>query len=1067
MKRILITLVSVLFISASITAGQPQTGNDNMILGTWYCAGPFKNKLTGLHLDEFNVKFPPELPVLAAGRSMADLSASWSSKTFPGVKDSLRRWVKHDEWVDGYVNPLPTGSAPMKNETCYLYRTITCGAATHPEMRVYALDDVQAWLNGVSLGVANNPDRHGSSRLPASLIVRLPLESGDNRLLVKVTSMHGAHGFAFALPPLTPSNNFRPGWGIQSTVPVQEPDFLFDVNPVPMFDPPTLKMAVALEKATSTPAGKAYLELLQKLKTDAAAGKVAATKAIEDFWSGQEKALPPVVFIRCPPFEINAIAPYTSRGAFPSDICVFDPGHPELPPRVVFHDPKMAIYDMNLSYDARTIFFSARNENGPWHIHEINADGTGLKQITDGNSSNISPLLLTSGELMFVSTRAGAHVVCQQGESGLLYVCNRDGTNVRKVSGNTLSDHSPQIMNDGRVMFTRWDYGVDKNVFCRQKIWIMNPDGTRFQLFFGNTIEDPNGFWQARAIPGRSELVCVLGPHHNYQSGMIGLVWNEMGIEAPRGEGFRWVTKELPSIGDITLPWGYRNPYPLNEHQFLASWGGDGGKKNRLYLLDDRGNRRCIYEAEGTLGCWNPMVLAARTVPPVIPSQCNNPEWQYRDPLELELDPADSLQGTFLLQDVYDGIGEDVKRGEIKALQIMEQLPRGRPNSGEQIFGHGTVVGRGTMHVRRILGVVPVESDGSAHFTAPAIRDISFNALDAEGRVVRYMGSTTQVMPDERIACVGCHDRRGYSPPTRKDKTPIAAGRAPDVPRYPSWTHKGIVEFCSVVQPVLDAKCAKCHSGPNPKGALDLSGDRTHLFNMAYDSLLDRGLVHYLPVAGTGHTEDTAKARGAYVSRLREFIETKHSGAVLPQEERQRIYTWIDANVPYYGTTRFHDATTLGTRDRWFVDNPNQWFNKEFVPVFNRRCLECHKRYIKPQTYNYNPGGDGSILVTSKRWTDLALGQFELGHGRLSGIGQYGPDDRINLTHPEWSHMLTAPLAKAAGGTGMCRTRDNQPVFNNQDDPDYQAMLNSLQKGKAACDADPREDEFMLKSGLK
>ena len=205
MKRLLPTLVSVLFIFASIAVGQGPTGNDRMMLGSWYCAGPFKNKLTGLHLDEFNIKFPPELPVLAAGRSMTDLAASWSSMTFPGVNDSLRRWVKHDEWVDGYVNPLPTGSAPMKSETCYLYRTLTCGAATQLEMRVYALDDVQAWLNGVSLGVANNPDRHGSSRLPASLIVRLPLESGDNRLLVKVTSMHGAHGFAFALPPLTPS----------------------------------------------------------------------------------------------------------------------------------------------------------------------------------------------------------------------------------------------------------------------------------------------------------------------------------------------------------------------------------------------------------------------------------------------------------------------------------------------------------------------------------------------------------------------------------------------------------------------------------------------------------------------------------------------------------------------------------------------------------------------------------------------------------------------------------------------------------------------------------------------
>ena len=1180
-------------------------------LGPWYCAGPFKQNPLGLHRDEFEVVFPPQSQVLAAGAGAIDLAVTWQVKLLPGMTDPVRRWVRHDEWADGYVNPLPVGPPPMKSETCYLYRTLRAKTATALSMRVDALDNIAAWLNGRSLGVAHNSQRDGASRFPASLVVQLPLEPGENRLLIKITSMHGVHGFAFALPPIIPSSDFVPGQGIRSlhrdlglpgvcagssptpsagrggapsyyvrrktwqetwiasrtevvkagldprsakTAAVRQAlwqytqadfsdaasqqeiawayadnvwngywetgdlkalhqnyravvtktlglssqhaaalpapggkaelmaiiqryrsarlqaerltrpaGFQFDVTPLPMFDPPLLAMQQALDRRLPTSAGKAYLDRLADLKARLSRSG-EPSRFIREYWEKEASTLPLIALLQCPPFYINAIAPYTSGGAAPASICVFDPAHPDRPPRVVFHEPQTAIYDMNLSYDARTIFFSARRKGGPWHIFEIGVDGGNLKQITSGDSSNISPVLLPNGELMFVSTRAGNHVVCQQGEAGRLYVCNRDGSSVRCVSGNTLSDHTPQVMNDGRVMFTRWDYGVDKNVFCRQKIWTMHPDGTRAQLFFGNTIEDPNGFWQARAIPGRSELVCVLGPHHNYQAGMIGLVWNELGIEAPRGAGFRWVTRELPAIGDTTLPWGYRNPYPLNEHQFLVSWGGDGEEKNRLYLLDDRGNRHCLYEAPGRLGCWNPLALEPRTAPPVIPPQNENPSWAYRDPLEAEQRPDESVPGTPLLRDVYEGIGANVARGEIKAIQIIEQVPRGKANQGDAIFGHWTIVGRGTMFVRRLIGVVPVERDGSACFTAPAVRDVSFNALDAEGRVVRAMGSTTHVMPGEQVSCIGCHEHRGVAPPAGRSLVPLAAQRAPSVPQFPAWTHHGILDFCTVVQPVLDKYCVECHGGPTPKAALDLSGDKTHLFNMAYDTLLDRGLVHYIPSAGTGHTEDTAKARGSYVSRICRYLGADHAGKAVPLEDRQRIYAWIDANVPYYGTTRFYDARAMGARDRWYIHDRSQWFHKDFAPVFHRRCMDCHKRYVSPQTYNFNPGGDGRILVTSRVWNELALSQFQLGHGRISGTGQYGPDYRINLTHPVWSQMLTAPLAKAAGGLGLCEDKDGGPIFRSTTDPDYRAMLAALQEGKAALDAHPREDDVSAAS---
>jgi hypothetical protein len=191
---------------------------------------------------------------------------------------------------------------------------------------------------------------------------------------------------------------------------------------------------------------------------------------------------------------------------------------------------------------------------------------------------------------------------------------------------------------------------------------------------------------------------------------------------------------------------------------------------------------------------------------------------------------------------------------------------------------------------------------------------------------------------------------------------------------------------------------------------------------------------------------------------IRKHIETDVCCKKLPLEDRKRIYAWIDANVPYYGTYVHTDTNTYGARDRWYVTDKNGWFRKDFVPVFDRRCLDCHKRHVKPQTYNYNPKGDGTIMVTSKMWDDIAISQFQHGHGRISMIGQYGPSHRINLTHPQWSRMLTAPLAGSAGGLGLCNNADGGDVFRDKNDPDYKLMLKALQKGHERLMKNPRVD---------
>jgi len=852
-------------------------------------------------------------------------------------------------------------------------------------------------------------------------------------------------------------------------------EFHFDVDPTPSYDPPKLKMCEVLDRQLPpTPRAKAYVDRLAAIKTQAAAALtdletgtpgaadavIRAADALDRLWTEQIRSLGPIVFVRRDRCSTNVVSPYHSTAPAPSSICVFDPRKPDEPPRVIYHDDGGSVYDMNLSYDAKTILFAAQRQGvaGGWHIHEVGVDGKGLKQITAGDGNDTSPLLLPDGQIMFVSDRAKSFLVCQPPIAAHLYVCNRDGSHVRRVSGNTLSDHTPQILNDGRVLFTRWDYGVNVNVFTRQALWSMNPDATRLQLFFGNTIEDPAGFYEARQVPGRPEVICTFGPHHHYQAGSLGMVYNGLGLEAPRGEGLRWVSRELPITMDMAFPHGYQDPYPLNERQFLVSYGGDGEHRNRIYLMDDRGNKQCVYE-DDRMGCWCPMPLKPRKRPPILPSASDNREYVHRPPLETNRKP-DDLWATLVVADVYAGLPGHVKPGEIKYIQIMEQVPKTHSKLAPEAWGDSPTIGRGTYYVRRLIGTVPVEADGSAHFLAPAIRDISLNALDARGRAVQMMKTTFHVMPGERTGCVGCHEHPRSTPLA---KTPLAARRAPDRPVPPSdWGTNGIIDYPKVVQPVWDQYCVTCHSGPRPDGNFDLSGDKTRYYSMSYNMLLDRGLVYHATLGGEAPTHTTPKAFGSMVSGIRKYIEAEHGDVLLPLAARKRIYAWIDADVPYYGTyahTSENPALT-GFRDRWYVGVESDWFQKQFLPTFNKRCAGCHQRTVDCS----QPCWPGPIhaKVTSKLWPDWVYMSYHFGV-RDPMASFAGPAHRINLTHPEFSQMLTAPLAEKAGGLDICKDNNGKPVFADTNDPDYQTMLEALRYGAEILQANPRVDMLPAK----
>ncbi|GEM_PF-1928947 len=767
---------------------------------------------------------------------------------------------------------------------------------------------------------------------------------------------------------------------------------------------------------------------------------------VNAFFLSENKRLPQILFYTQAPLRAGAVpnAVWQSEpldGKWGCSIRTWNPATPEQPARILFEDAESLIFDLTLSYDAKTILFSMRRNRAQcWQIYELGVDGKNLRQLTDGPHFNVSPVPLPDGRIAFISSRTpGYHTVCQSGPSTHVHVMDRDGSCARDLSANTLSDFGLSILQDGRLIFTRWEY-VDVTLTYRQSLWTQYPDGRQFQLWFGNTVLDPATFCQARAIPGRYAAVCTFAPHHHSPHGAIGLVTNRNGPEAPRGTGFRWITREFPAVLDRNLFWAYRDPWPVYEDRYLVAYGGGGLNRFRIFLLDDRGNQGVVYDDPAT-SCFGPQPLAPRAVPAKVTAE------EPREVATLALPAAPPGQpaatnvplGRLMVSDVYRGLGSGVVRGQVKAIRIMEQLPKTVDRTWNFVMDQGPLMGASSYYAKRVWGYAPVEPDGSAYFEAPALKEIYLQACDAEGRELQRMTSALQLMPGETQSCAGCHEsRQTASPPAG---TPLASRRKPTPLALPPWGNAGVLDYNRVVQPVLDRHCVRCHQGTNPPKGVLLTGDYTRFFNMSYDHLVIRTRsdeVSRARYTGRGAQKPMVQSlhllygivepfrslgSGSHASRLPDFLEAAHCKRVIPPADKRIVYEWIDAMIPYYPTSDYAHREAKSNRDKW-ADKDSKallpWFTEGFAPVFNRCCAACHGE------------AKGELgLADPQQWS------------------------WINLTHPEWSPALTAHLDPNAGGRGLPA---REFAFKDTSDPDYQAMLKAIAEGGKKAYETPEAD---------
>jgi hypothetical protein len=588
------------------------------------------------------------------------------------------------------------------------------------------------------------------------------------------------------------------------------------------------------------------------------------------------------------------------------------------------------ILDCQVSYDGRRILFSwKRTMDEPFGIWSIGVDGVGLVRVIDDASNNMNACWLPDGGIAFLSDRKPAFAYCWTSTSPVLYRADADGGNVLRLSANYLTDFTPSVMMDGRILFSRWEY-VDRPAIPIQSLWAINPDGTMLSGVFGNRTLSPATFMEARDIPGMpGKILCVMTSHNGPCRGAIGLLDPDAGDNM--NAAIRNLTPEIDigTVGDArrgnSMRGPYESPVPIDDRYFLVSRAGT------ILLRDYDGTEEHVMQNPvGGMGFYSAQPVRIRPMPRTVPAAR----------VKNDVPPVAQV----LMHDVTVGLGDAVKRGEVKRIAVVQEMEKDiRSETSQRQFGFQfPVVSCGATYApKRVWGFADVEADGSAHFEVPANVPIYFLPLDEEGRAVQRMRTFTHFMPGERQSCVGCHSERNYATaPTHYTMASFASTRPAQPLKEPDWGSENGFSFAHVVQPVLDRHCTSCHDAGS---GLDLSGDRTDYFNVAYENLARRGTQAEHGgdarggMAGFGENPYTSwiptyngcesnilevapKTWGSPVSKLADLIigghpdERGEKRVDLTDDERLRILMWIDLNVPYYGTSQSRQPDLRGCR---------------------------------------------------------------------------------------------------------------------------------------------------------
>ena len=558
--------------------------------------------------------------------------------------------------------------------------------------------------------------------------------------------------------------------------------------------------------------------------------------------------------------------------------------------------PDASIADLRMHWDAnRVMFTTLMGENDKrWNVYEVKLDGTGCKKLIENEEPDLEfydGTYLPDGRIIANSNIGYQGVPCVSGDDpvGNMVLYTPEQKNLRRLTFDQDANWNPVVMNNGRVMYTRWEY-TDLTHYYSRIVMHMNPDGTENKALYGSGSMFPNSTFDIQPLPGHgSAFVGIISGHHGVaRSGRLIIFDPTKGRKNVQG-----MVQEIPHrnrpiqelIKDelVNGVWPqFVKPTPLNDKYFLVAAKLDPQSLWGLYLVDIYDNVTCLMQAEGE-GYISPILVKETKTPPAIPDRVK----------------LNEKEATIFIQDIYEGEGlRGIPRGTVKELRL-HAYEYAYVKTRSDHNWHGIQSG---WDIKRLLGTVPVEEDGSAIFKVPANTPISIQPIDKDGVAVQWMRSWVTGQPGEVVSCIGCHEDQNQIP---IPKRVMASQKAAAPLKAPEGGVRSFT-FDLEIQPILDRACIACHNGEGK--AFDLRGGKKDKLGYGTSYLNIHPYVH----RQGGEGDMVVLQPYEYhpnTSELVRILKKGHHNVKLTDEEWLKLYNWIDYNAPDKG---YFDANVLG-----------------------------------------------------------------------------------------------------------------------------------------------------------